>query len=199
MVGVPKGLWNVVLSGYPRSGKTTLARRLVTDYPRFARISVDDLRAMLFNETFPCRDEFLIYSLIADLRDKLLSKGYSVVIDSTAPDNITRQFLLTSKIKHANRLLVIINVSRSILLERSLSEFNSTDIITAYDGRWEDPFSGVAVFEFKSNTPEEFDSSYKCLRSFLEGELIHKPELHPKLPALKDVRKALRDLLLKRH
>ncbi|MEM2903728.1 MAG: hypothetical protein QXR00_04440, partial [Candidatus Bathyarchaeia archaeon] len=72
MVGDPKGLWNVVLSGYPRSGKTTLARRIVADYPHFARISVDDLRAMLFNETFPCRDEFLVYSLIADLRDKLL-------------------------------------------------------------------------------------------------------------------------------
>lgn len=118
MGGGLKGLWNVVLSGYPRSGKTLLAKRLVADYPYFARVSVDELREMLFYETFPCRDEFLVYSMIAEMRDVLLQKGYSVVIDSTAPDNVTRQFLLTSRIRYASKLLIVLNVDKEILVER---------------------------------------------------------------------------------
>jgi tRNA uridine 5-carbamoylmethylation protein Kti12 len=60
-----KGLWNIVLSGYPKSGKTLLARRLVAENTCFTRVGVDELREMLFNEVPPCRDEFLLYSLIA--------------------------------------------------------------------------------------------------------------------------------------
>jgi len=42
-----KGLWNIVLSGYPKSGKTMLANRLVAENQFFARIGVDELREML--------------------------------------------------------------------------------------------------------------------------------------------------------
>ena len=44
-----KGLWNIVLSGYPKSGKTTLAKRLIAENQFFARIGVDELRQMIFN------------------------------------------------------------------------------------------------------------------------------------------------------
>ncbi|MDI6690728.1 MAG: hypothetical protein QME50_02525 [Candidatus Bathyarchaeota archaeon] len=54
MKGTVKGLWNIVLSGYPRSGKTMLAKRLIAENPYFARVGVDELREMLFNETPPC-------------------------------------------------------------------------------------------------------------------------------------------------
>jgi len=90
MVFAVKGLWNIVLSGYPKTGKTLLAKRLVADSKNFARIGVDDLRTMLFNEVPPCRDEFLVYSLLAEIRDSLLKRGYSVIIDSTTPDNVNR-------------------------------------------------------------------------------------------------------------
>lgn len=53
---------------------------------------MDELRDMLFNEVYPSRDEFLIYSMIGEMRDILLKKGYSIVIDSTASDNVTREF-----------------------------------------------------------------------------------------------------------
>lgn len=198
MGGELKGLWNVVLSGYPRSGKTTLARRLVSDYLYLARVSVDDLRAMLFYEAYPCRDEFLVYSLIAELRDMLLKRGYSVIIDSTAPDNITRQFLLTSKVKHVSSLLVVMNVDRSILMQRSIEMFGDAGVLAAYDERWESPFSGITVFEFNSNTPADFDDSYNRLKMLLESEASHKPELQSKLPTLREVRKALQNLLRKR-
>ncbi|MEM0058466.1 MAG: AAA family ATPase [Candidatus Bathyarchaeia archaeon] len=200
MTGSLKGLWLIVLSGYPGSGKTVLAKRLVADYPHLARIGVDELREMFFNEAYPCRDEYLVYSMIAEMRDALLKKGYSVVIDSTAPDNVTREFLLTSKVSPVNSLLVIFNVDREILIERSLERFGTSSPINAYDRRWENPKGWMAIFKFKSNTPEEFEAYYARLRELLESE-IHpfKPEFQPKLLTLKEIRAALRDFLKKRQ
>ncbi|MGB9960333.1 MAG: AAA family ATPase [Candidatus Bathyarchaeales archaeon] len=200
MDGGLKGLWNVVLSGYPRSGKTTLAKRLVADYPYFARVSVDELREMFFYETYPCRDEFLVYSMIAEIRDALLEKGYSVVIDSTAPDNVTRQFLLTSKVTVANALLVILNVEKEILVERSIKKFGSERPVAAYDKRWENPKGGIAVFKFRSNNPTEFEAYYARLKELLESEMHpFKPEFHPRPSPIKEIREALKNLLKKRY
>ena len=126
MGGSLKGLWLIVLSGYPGAGKTLLAKRLVADYPYLARVGVDELREMLFHEAYPCRDEFLVYSMIAEMLDALLKKGYSVVIDSTAPDNVTREFLLTSKVTRVNNLLVVFNVEKGVLVERSIERFGTT-------------------------------------------------------------------------
>jgi len=194
-----KGLWNVVLSGYPRSGKTSLAKRLVADYPYFARVSVDQLREMFFYETYPCRDEFLVYSMIAEMRNALLQKGYSVVIDSTAPDNVTRQFLLASNVKNANSLLIVFNVEKQILIERSIKRFGSESSIAAYDKRWENPKRGIAVFKFKSNTPVEFEAYYVRLKELLESETHpYKPEFHPSLSPLNELREALSNFLKKR-
>jgi phosphoserine phosphatase len=39
------------------------------------------------------RDEYEVYSLVAQTRDILLRQGYSVAIVSAAPDNMTREFL----------------------------------------------------------------------------------------------------------
>ncbi|MEM2393937.1 MAG: AAA family ATPase [Candidatus Bathyarchaeia archaeon] len=186
------------MSGYPRSGKTTLARRLVADYPYFARVSVDQLREMLFYETFPCRDEFLVYSIIAEMRDALLRRGYSVVIDSTAPDNVTRRFLLTSKVMPVHSLLIVLNVEREILIKRSVEKFGDASPVAAYDRRWENPKGNIAVFKFKSNTPEEFEAYYTRLKELLESETRpYRPEFHPRIAALKEVRRALENLLKK--
>jgi len=189
-------LWNMVLCGYPGSGKTTLARRLVVDHPYFARIGVDELRQMLFNEVPPCRDEFLVYSTIAEMRDELLKRGYSVVTDSTAPDNVTREFLLTTKVKFINRLLVVLNVEREILTKRNIEKFGNADAVFVWDERWEKPKGGIPIFKFKSNNMEEFSEYYARLKELLESE-IHpfKQEFHSALLPLKELRKALQNFL----
>ncbi|MDH7478346.1 MAG: AAA family ATPase, partial [Candidatus Bathyarchaeota archaeon] len=158
-----RGMWNVVLSGYPKSGKTMLARRLVADNPSFARIGVDELREMFFNEVYPCRDEFLIYSMIAEMRDDLLKNGYSTIIDSTAPDNVTRQFLLATKIKPVNQLLVILNVDKETLIKRNTEKFGDAHPVFAYNKRWEEPKGNIPMFKFKSSTMKEFDAYYASL------------------------------------
>lgn len=195
-----KGLWNIVLSGYPKSGKTMLANHLVAENKKFARIGVDELRAMLFNEAPPCRDEFLVYSIIAELRDYLLMRGYSVIIDSTAPDNLTRSFLLVTKVKNVNRLIILLNVEREVLIERNIALFGDSSPVFAWDERWETPTAWIPIFIFKSNNMEEFKACYLRLKELLESETHpYKPEFHkPTLP-LKDIRKKLRDLLKKRQ
>jgi predicted kinase len=121
--GDVKGLWNIVLSGYPTAGKTMLAQRLLAEKHCFARVGVDELRRMFFDENYPCHDEFVVYSMIGEIRDDLLKLGYSVVIDSTAPFNVTRQFLLTTSIKPVNPLLVVVSVDRSVLTKRTMEKF----------------------------------------------------------------------------
>ena len=192
------GLWNVVLSGYPRSGKTLLAKRLVADFAEFARVNVDELRDMLFNETPPCRDEYVIYSLIAETRDAMLRRGYSVVIDSTAPDDTTRDFLLTTIVKNVNELLVLLTVNRKTLLNRSIEKCGDTSLVTAWDKRWQERRKECCIFKFKSDDKEEFEDYYDRLTELLESA-IHpfKPEFRPYFLSIKEIQKSLRNLLIK--
>lgn len=194
-----KGLWNLVLSGYPRAGKTKLAKRLIADNQYFARLGVDELRAMFFGEPYPCRDEYMTYSMIAEMRDALLRFGYSVVIDSTAPFNVTRQFLLTTRITSVNPLLVIVTVDRPVLVERTLEKYGDKDKVLAYEKRWENPPRGFPVFKFKSNNSEEFDDYYARLQELLQSETHpYKPEFQPGLLSVNGLRRALKNFLSKR-
>lgn len=92
---------------------------------------MDELRAMLFNEAPPCRDEYSVHSILAEMKDSLIRRSYSVVIDATAPDNITRDFLLTTPIRGINQLLVILDVDRETLLRRSIERCGDESLALA--------------------------------------------------------------------
>lgn len=194
-----KGLWNIVLSGYPRSGKTTLAKKLVNENPYFARVGVDELRDMLFGEVHPCRDEFLVYSLIGEIRDVLLKRGYSAVIDSTAPDNVTREFLLATKAKPVNRLLVILDVDRQVLVARNIEKFGDSSPVFAWEKRWQSPEGRIPIFKFRNNDSGDFSLYYARLKEVLQSE-IHpfRPEFRPPLLSIQEIRETLRSLLKRR-
>jgi predicted kinase len=192
-----KGLWDIVLSGYPKSGKTMLANRLIAENQFFARIGVDELRQMIFNEFPPCRDEFLIYLMIAEMRDTLLEKGYSVVVDSTAPDNVTREFLTVTKVRHVNRLLVVLNVDREVLIKRNIEKSGDASAVFTWDKRWEEPKGAIPIFKFKSNDMKEFEAYYARLVELLESEMHpFKPEFHQVIH-LEEIRKTLKNFLKK--
>ena len=162
-------LWNVVLSGYPASGKTVLARRLVTDHPSFIRLSVDDMRTMYYGSSAPRDDEF-VYNALAALRDLSLSSGQSVVMDTTAPQNTTREFLLNSRVRGAVRLLVLVMVEKSEL-ERRNQQRRVMGAVEAWDKAWETPTSRMPVMKFRNNSQAEFETSYYVLTDLLMSEV----------------------------
>ena len=128
-------LWNLVLTGYPSSGKTLLARRVVQDRSNFVRISGDDLRKMFFNEPIPSRDEELLYSMLAIMRDELLRRQYNVIVDTTAPTNRTRSYLMGTKVPNVDGLLIVVVASRISKTTATLPESILSTSISSFDSK----------------------------------------------------------------
>jgi predicted kinase len=163
-------LWNLVLSGYPGSGKTVLARRLVSENSNFVRLSVDDLRNMFFSPIEPPKDDEFLYSCLASLRDLVLRSGRSVVLDSTAPRNTTRQFLLNTKVEGAIRLIVLLMVEKNELEGRN-RERGIMGAVEAWDKTWENPLGNMPVMKFRNNSVAEFETSYYILTDLLRSKV----------------------------
>lgn len=163
-------LWNLVLSGYPACGKTVLARRLVSENRNFVRLSVDDLRNMFFGPIEPPKEEEFVYNSLATLRDLVLRSGRSVVLDSTAPKNSTRQFLLNTRVQGVIRLLVVFVVGKNELEGRN-RERGMIGAVEAWDKSWENPASTMPVMKFRNNSLAEFETSYYVLTDLLRSKV----------------------------
>jgi predicted kinase len=188
-------LWNIVLSGYPGSGKTVLARRLVSDNPNFVRINVDELRNMYFGSTEPSIDEDFVYGTLTARRDHALRNGRSVILDSTAPTNSTRDLLLKTNVPNVIQLVVLVVVEKSELAGRN-RERGTEDLTEVWDAVWEKPLTHIPVMQFRNNSVAEFETSYYVLtellrskvhpfkRRFLPHRRISNPELAPIIPGV---------------
>ena len=163
-------LWNIVLSGYPASGKTVLARRLISENPEFVRINVDDLRNMFFAAGQPPGDEEFVYNTITALRDSILRNRRSVVIDSTAPLNSTRSILLSTKVQGVTKLLVVMVVEKNELEGRNRQR-GMEGAVAAWDKVWENPVGQVPIVNFRNNSLAEFETSYYILTELLASKI----------------------------
>jgi predicted kinase len=163
-------LWNIVLSGYPGSGKTKLTQRLVSENKDFVRLNVDDLRTMYFGKSEPSEEEDFVYDTLATLRDTTLGKRRSVVIDTTAPGNAMRDFLLATRIHNVTRLLILMVVDKSILEERNRKR-QFLGAVDAWDKVWENPSKNLPVMKFRNNSPTEFETSYYILTDLLASQV----------------------------
>jgi predicted kinase len=163
-------LWNIVLSGYPGSGKTKLAQRLVSENRDFVRLNVDDLRAMYFGTTAPSEEEDFVYDSLATLRDTTLGSRRSVVIDTTAPDNDVRHFLLATRIRNVTQLLILMVVDKNVLEDRNLKR-NFLGAVDAWDKAWQNPSKNMPVMKFRNNSPAEFETSYYILTDLLSSSV----------------------------
>jgi len=163
-------LWNIVLSGYPGSGKTMLARRLVAENKDFVRLNVDDMRTMYYGESKPSEEESFVYDSLATLRDTTLSSRRSVVIDSTAPGNDMRSFLLDTRVRNIVELLVLVVVDKSVLEERNRKR-QFLGAVEAWDKVWQLPSKNLPVMKFRNNSPAEFETSYYLLTDLLTSKV----------------------------
>jgi predicted kinase len=163
-------LWNIVLSGYPGAGKTKLAQRLVADNHDFIRLNVDDLRAMYFGSTAPSEQEDFVYNSLATLRDAILSSRRSAVIDTTAPGNDAREFLLDTRIRNVTELLILMVVEKSVLEDRNQKR-QFIGAVDAWDKAWQNPAKNMPVMKFRNNSPAEFETSYYILTDLLASKM----------------------------
>ena len=163
-------LWNLVLSGYPGSGKTVLARRLTSENPNFVRLSVDDLRNMFFGPIEPPKEEEFVYNALAALRDLTLRNGRSVVLDSTAPKNSTRDFLLNTRVEGVVTLVVLMLVEKNELEGRN-QERGMKGVLDAWNKVWENPSPSIPVMKFRNNSLSEFETSYYVLQDLLRSKV----------------------------
>jgi predicted kinase len=163
-------LWNIVLSGYPGSGKTVLSKRLVSENPTFVRLSVDDVRSMFYGVSQPSDDEEFVYTCLASLRDLALRRGLNVILDCTAPRNSTREFLLRTKVEDVVPLLVVMIVSKAEL-ERRNRDRNLVGAIEAWDKTWESSPSTMPVMKFHNDSRADFETSYYVLTDLLRSDI----------------------------
>lgn len=74
----------ILMKGLPGSGKSTYAKKIVTDNPeQYKRINRDDLRLMFDNSFTSKANETFIRSVRALLILKTLESGKSVIVDDT--------------------------------------------------------------------------------------------------------------------
>lgn len=79
-----------ILRGLPASGKSTEARRIVTESGNFGRINRDDLRKMIFNGNWSQKRESAIVDIEKAIAKVLFDYGWSALIDDT---NLTDKHL----------------------------------------------------------------------------------------------------------
>ncbi len=147
-----------------------LARRLVSENPTFVRLSVDDLRDMLFTPIEPPKEEEFVYNTLVALRDLVLRNRRSVILDCTSPKNSTRSLLLNTRVEGVVSLLVLMIVEKSELEGRN-RERQAQGLVEAWDKAWENPSAMMPVMKFRNNSLSEFETSYYVLSELLRSKV----------------------------
>ena len=161
-------LWTILVTGPPTSGKSHLARRLLKTIEGSVRINPDELRLMYFDDEAPVHDEELVYDTLAALRKLALNYNHSVIIDSTAPRHVTREFLLADS-SLSRHLVVVMNVDRKILARRARAA-GKLSPLKAFDLVWQEPHNSLPIFKFRNDNEEQFETSFYLLMEYINHE-----------------------------
>ena len=161
-------LWTILVTGPPASGKSYLARRLLRTVEGSVRINPDELRLMCFDDPIPVHDEELVYDTLVNLRKIALNHYHSVIIDSTAPRHVTREFLLDDG-GLSKHLVVVMNVDRKILYQRAKAAGRLAPL-KAFDLVWQEPHNSLPLFKFRNDGEEQFSTSFYLLMEYINHE-----------------------------
>jgi len=142
----------------------------VSENPRFVRVSVDDLRSMFYGKPEPTEDDEFVYNCLASLRDFALRTGYNVILDTTAPQNLRREFLLRTRVEDVLGLLVVMIVSNTEL-DRRNQERKLIGAREAWDQTWEEPSKRMPVVKFRNENQVSFETSYYLLAELLKTDI----------------------------
>ena len=139
----------------------------MSENTRFVRVSVDDVRSMFYGKSEPTEDDEFVYNCLASLRDFALRTGYNVILDTTAPQNLRREFLLRTRVEDVLGLLVVMIVSKTEL-DRRNQERRLIGAREAWDQTWEEPSKRMPVMKFRNENQVSFETSYYLLAALLK-------------------------------
>ena len=142
----------------------------MSENPRFVRVSVDDVRSMFYGTPKPTEDDEFVYNCLASLRDFTLRTGLNVVLDATAPQNLTREFLLRTRVDGVLGLLVVMIVSKTEV-DRRNAERKLIGAREAWDLTWEEPSKRMPVMKFRNENQVNFETSYYLLTELLKTDI----------------------------
>jgi len=125
---------------------------------------------MYFNDAVPAHDEELVYDTLANLRKLALNNNRSVIIDSTAPRHVTREFLLADS-SLSRHLVVVMNVDRKILYKRAKAA-GKLSPLKAFDLVWQEPHNSLPLFKFRNDNEEQFETSFYLLMEYINNEYV---------------------------
>jgi predicted kinase len=166
----------VVTTGYPGSGKSTVAEYL-TQRHNFVRLSTDTLRDMLYaarytdiSERVRGEDkESLVWKVLSDAKLTFLHEGLDVVIDSTAPNiPVRRSLLRTAPLNGVEKYLLYIQVDKPVLKYRNEILQGVPDQTPMWDGFWQPPWCRVpgedyTLVQHVNNTTEDKENLFHGL------------------------------------
>jgi len=125
---------------------------------------------MFFGPMEPSNEEEFVYNVFGALRDLALKNGRSVILDSTAPKNSTRDFLLNTRVEGVVRLVVLMLVEKNELAGRNQAR-GMKGVLDAWDKVWENPSLSMPVMKFRNNSIGEFETSYYVLQDLLKSKV----------------------------
>ena len=182
----------VVLSGYPRSGKSTVTKFMQEELG-FARLSIDDLRYNMYGMSFPemvayfgggdfqspeyQREEELLRDVLQIQKMAHLMANKSVVLGGTFGYNQWRWELLCpsyGRLHHDSdiaRYLIMVDVDRKELERRALTSARDPSLLRKWDEFWEEPdfiYPGEGtpkLVRVRNNNTDDFSRSQDVLRA----------------------------------
>lgn len=168
----------VLLTGFPASGKSTVARRLTTEYG-FAVLSSDDLRKSLFGLDYGelVKDGKKKEEVVREIMDysklQILGDGYDLVIDTSAPTEKFRRRMLEipeSLEESINKAILYVKSDEQIRQARHSSRGGldvATETIQKYWSEPQNGFMNSRLYYLENNG--NLEDLYQELDGFYRG------------------------------
>lgn len=164
----------VLLSGYPRAGKTTVAGYL--QELGFVRIARSPLREMLFGRTAPeltedhdfkPKEYDILWPTVNYMKLGLLPRGCDVVIDASAVYNDMRRQLLDTLSIDVEKHLIVLRTAWNEVVRREMERSGDLGYLQKLASDWQEPSPdlGCPVIEYHNNIPEDLETIKADLHS----------------------------------
>jgi predicted kinase len=132
----------IILSGLPRSGKTTLVNRVLEVDESYIKISADNLRYILYGHRFFEGGEEFVWGARKVILKMLMQQNKNIIVDECNNGTARRQMLLSlAKLYEYQTTIIHINTDSNTCRDRAIKE-NDMEIIKIIDfmsGKFQDP------------------------------------------------------------